>query len=76
MEIIFIETLKLAGCDIALRQSYGHVVSPGNLKIPYPHNVKCTFTVELPEGLEDQVEFYVMLRGNFSNGYVEVNAIG
>ncbi|PAV81139.1 hypothetical protein WR25_22383 [Diploscapter pachys] len=42
------------GCDIALRQSYGHVVSPGNLKIPYPHNVKCTFTVELPEGLEDQ----------------------
>ncbi|KHJ81709.1 CUB domain protein [Oesophagostomum dentatum] len=37
-----------------VRQTWGSLVSPGSVRVPYPSAVQCTYTIELPEEQNDQ----------------------
>ncbi|CAJ0600817.1 unnamed protein product [Cylicocyclus nassatus] len=42
------------GCDVVIHQTWGSVLSPGSLRVPYPAGIECTYTMELPEEYNDQ----------------------
>uniref|UniRef100_A0A914C4L0 Fibropellin-1 n=1 Tax=Acrobeloides nanus TaxID=290746 RepID=A0A914C4L0_9BILA len=42
------------GCDNTIKQNYGALLSPGHTRVPYPGSQVCKYTIELPDGQNDQ----------------------